>query len=871
MKHCILAGIFFLIIQYVHSANWNSIKAGNWNDATTWAENAVPATTGNIGSVAINHNVTLNQNATVSTLEVIAGTLLTSGANTLTATDLIVKNGATLHHNSTEARKLSIANFTVEDGGYYKHEAKSHTQNGVASDIPGSSTRVFGDQSTVEILEWGNSTLGSTTNLAPLPSITTGWGNLIFSVSAWTSSYKWNLNGSISLVKGDFIIKKTGPSREVTLFNTNSSNKSILIKGNFRVTTLGGSNVKIGFLNGGSGSLVNPPTFTINIDGNILIDAGTLYLTNLNGYSGLNFININLKGDLIQSGNGIIKQDKDLSVVVDLRFVGSEEQFIDVEDPLSIFYAGINIGTSAVNSNVTVIRNFTINNTTTTATAILVNSGSTLKIQGSNVISGNIVLQIKPAASIVIEHPAGLEPVNGTTGAVQINGTTPGFPPLYPSESTDYSSSANYIFTGAANQVTGSGIPDDVLGSLIIDKSSGSAVTLSKPVSISGTFNLNNGIINTTGTNLLTIKSPGSLTGTFNNANFINGPVRRYLNPANTGDYVFPVGYHNGSIFNYKPIVFTPTTAVSASDYFDARFVTATSPTGELLGINMIGKLVPEYWELLPNSGVTTSGKVSVNYTWPGTAATNWINPAFANITPESNHHIAVAHFHDNGSSSYWDFTKPASELMEKIYVPDASNDGLVQSGPLNNFGIFTFGLFYDNVLPVIIKDFSLFRTNGANQLKWHVEGDNIIKDITLEISNNGVLFQALQKLNTLTGSINAAPHAESKYYRLKVQSKTGDNIYSKILHLSNIQGTKYHIINNGQNNPALQITAAESGTFQYRIINQQGTIMLIKKLDLLKGDHILTLRSNHLSRGVYYVQIQDNRQETNTLKLIVN
>ncbi|MDA3615344.1 autotransporter outer membrane beta-barrel domain-containing protein [Polluticaenibacter yanchengensis] len=864
MKHCILAGIFFLIIQYVHSANWNSIKAGNWNDATTWAENAVPATTGNIGTVAINHNVTLNQNATVSTLEVIAGTLLTSGANTLTATDLIVKNGATLHHNSTEARMLAITNFSVEDGGFYIHDAASHTSNGAVTDIPGSSAKTFGDLSTQEIRKWGNG--GS--SLVALPAVSTGWGNLVINVLVLAAA--WNLNGSLSLIKGDFVLNRTGPSRELILFSRSSTNSTLTIKGNIILTPLGGSALKASVLQGNTLSMNK--NITLTVEKNIEVNGGTLSLSSfITGFTGLSYIYINLKGDLIQRATGVIAQTKNLSVIVDLRFVGTNEQLIDIEDPISTFYAGINIGTSSINSQVTVVRNFVINNTTTTATALVVNNGSTLKIQGSNVISGNIVLQIKPAASIVIEHPAGLEPVNGTTGAVQINGTTPGFPPLYPSESTDYSSSANYIFTGGANQITGSGIPDDVLGSLIIDKSSGSAATLSKPVSISGTFNLKNGIVNTTVTNLLTIKSPGSLTGTFNNANFINGPVRRYLNPANTGDYVFPVGYHNGSIFNYKPIVFTPTSTVSASDYFDARFVPATSPTGELLGINMIGKLVPEYWELLPNSGVTTSGKVSVNYTWPGTAATNWINPAFANITPESNHYIAVAHFHDNGSSSYWDFTKAASQLMEKIYVPDASNDGLVQSGPLNNFGIFTFGLFYDNVLPIIIKDFRLSRTNGANQLKWHVEGENIIKDITLEISNNGIQFQPLQKLNTLTGSINAAPHAEGKYYRLKVQSKTGDNIYSKILYLSDNQGTKYNIINNGQSNPALQIALAESGTFQYRIISQQGTIMLIKKIDLLKGDHILTLHSNHLSKGVYYVQIQDNSQITNTLKLIVN
>lgn len=869
IKHCILVAIFFLLVQHVHSANWNSVKAGNWSDATTWAENAVPAITGNIGTVAINHNVTLNQNATVSTLEIFAGTLLTSGASTLTVTNLIVKNGAILHHKSTEARKLAITNFTIENGGYYKHEAKSHLVQGAVSDFPGSSTKIFDDQSTVEILEWGNSTLGNTTALAALPNSAAGWGNLILNVAIWTSGYKWNLNGSISLVKGDFTIKRTGPSRELTLFNTNSSNKSILIKGNLKVTTLAGSNVKVGFLNGGSGSLTNPPTFTINIDGNIIVDAGTLYLTNLNGYSGLNFININLKGNLIQSGNGIIKQEKDVSVVVDLRLVGTTEQFIDIEDPLVSFYAGINIGTASINSNVTVIRDFIINNSPTTANAIIVNSGSALKIQGTNKITGNIVLQIKAAASIIIEHTEGLEPVNGTTGAVRINGTTPGFPPIYPSESTNYSPSANYIFTGTSNQITGTGIPDNALGSIIIDKPAGSEITLSKPLSITGTFDLKNGIVNTTPTNLLTINSAGSLTGSFGNSSFINGPVRRYLNTANTGEYTFPVGYHNGTIFKYKPIIFTPTTSVSGTDYFDARFITGTSPSGELLGTNMIGKLVPEYWEFIPNSSSTTFGKVAINYTWPGTANNNWINPAGADIIPESNHNIAVTQFHDNGDSYYWNFTKPSNQLTEKLYTPGASNDGLVQSGPLEKFGIFTFGLFYDNVLPIIIKDFSLV---NYKQIRWNVDGDKLIKQVSLEVSSNGIFFSTAERLNSFTGSADIGQWIrEYRYYRIKVQSLTGDYIYSKVLQVINQSESRFSICNNGSMHPSLQIELSNTAELQYQVINQQGAILLVNKQQLLKGNHSFELKSNSLAKGVYYIQIHINRQVTNSLKLIIN
>jgi hypothetical protein len=70
--------------SYTVANGWTTAANGNWSSASTWTANAVPSATQNLGILTIAHDVTLNQNATVSSIVINTGSTLTASANTLT-------------------------------------------------------------------------------------------------------------------------------------------------------------------------------------------------------------------------------------------------------------------------------------------------------------------------------------------------------------------------------------------------------------------------------------------------------------------------------------------------------------------------------------------------------------------------------------------------------------------------------------------------------------------------------------------------------------------------------------------------------------------------------------------------------------------
>ena len=56
----------------------------------------------------------------------------------------------------TASQLVAVPAFQVDNGGSYVHAVVSGTMNGVATDIPGSTSRTFGASSTVEIQKWSN-------------------------------------------------------------------------------------------------------------------------------------------------------------------------------------------------------------------------------------------------------------------------------------------------------------------------------------------------------------------------------------------------------------------------------------------------------------------------------------------------------------------------------------------------------------------------------------------------------------------------------------------------------------------------------------------------------------------------------------------
>ena len=280
---------------------------GTWSTATIWRNNALPvnnapaiinngdAVTLNVSADPIKFTVnntasfthaSSNSNVFGSTYlnnSIINGTLVIDNGSTLTSSNrfispvLVITSTGTFTNNSANAAAVNIANFYVNPGGTYNHNAVGSTPAGVLTDFPGSSSRTFGNTSNVVITKWAG-TLAPGTGLPASGS--PGWGNLTINVASLIGS--WNQTGNLTNVQGNLIIQSTGGgANEFRL--TGAAVNNTAIAGNLVVSG--------GILTGANGA----GNSTITVTGNVTISGGTFkgsastgtHLLTVNGAGGM--------------------------------------------------------------------------------------------------------------------------------------------------------------------------------------------------------------------------------------------------------------------------------------------------------------------------------------------------------------------------------------------------------------------------------------------------------------------------------------------------------------------------------------------------------------------------------------------------------
>ncbi len=132
--------------SYTVLPGWNTAANGNWGTASTWTANSVPPTSISMGVVNVNHNVTMDQNAVVGSMNI--GSLKTLDQNTaitLTTWGGIINNG-TFNVNGT-------ATLQFNSGGYINVNAPTFASG---------STLVYNTGGSYDrSIEWGQITPGS--------------------------------------------------------------------------------------------------------------------------------------------------------------------------------------------------------------------------------------------------------------------------------------------------------------------------------------------------------------------------------------------------------------------------------------------------------------------------------------------------------------------------------------------------------------------------------------------------------------------------------------------------------------------------------------------------------------------------------------
>ena len=219
----------------------------------------------------------------------------------------------------------------------------------------------------------------------------------------------------------------------------------------------------------------------------------------------------------------------------------------------------LTVSTGSVGSPVSIAAG-TYNNVTVTSTGFAVLSGAVV-VNGSFVVTGSLNTNCQPltgsgsfalqaGSTLYVCDPAGIS-VSGNTGAVQVSGTR------------SFSDNSSYSYNGSQPQVTGQGLPAQVLS---LSTTNNSPLTLTAPVGVrqvltvggAGNLNLNGQALtlrsSAGGTALVVNAGTGLVQGTATVQRFIDGS-------ANSGSgyrhYSAPVA--NTTVADLATSGFTPT------------------------------------------------------------------------------------------------------------------------------------------------------------------------------------------------------------------------------------------------------------------------------------------------------------------------
>jgi hypothetical protein len=179
--------------------------------------------------------------------------------------------------------------------------------------------------------------------------------------------------------------------------------------------------------------------------------------------------------------------------------------------------------------------------------------------------------------------------------------------------------------------------------------------------------------------------------------------------------------------------------------------------------------------------------------------------------------------------------------------------------------------------LPVTFQHFSAKIQHRDINIQWLTANESNIEKFVIEKSTDGTDFKVLAEMTAKNEIKNkyqatdASPPAGIHYYRIKIISKNRDSSLSKTVKVV-VHGRKVDLgiypnpIKNGIIN--LQINTPVKGSFDFRISNSIGQIILAEKIHTTAETIAKKLNINNQSPGLYLLEIIFPDGEKKTIKV---
>jgi autotransporter-associated beta strand protein len=523
---------------------YRSVASGLWNDVNSWESSSDPA----FISPAPVTPVAPPNNANSAGILVRSPHVITVNS-TVWADDLTSQAGSTLTIDA--GGNFTLANGTAptdfQSDGIFNVNNTTTFQTGAGVNFTGNvnvNSSAFSSLATVNVAgttvythnvnggsvitaTWAdNSELRITgvTNSGLTGGLSQSFWNVVWNCSAQSAAINLATN-PITTVRNNFTVQNTN-SNDLRLYS-GATGGTTNIDGKLIINS---ATARLGLSNGGGSSSA---TVTVNVSGNVEINAGLLTMTGSTTQTAINNT-LNIGGDLIlnggnfdfnstnsvNSGNQVVNLSGNLTInsgqilrsfattSTNFRFnkTTGNQTYTAVTPATAVSTNPIvwNLGNGTTQPTLILASDFVMNGSATFTVNTLstidfgtnIMRGTTAGTNGSFALNGNSTLRTGNADGIVAA-------LSATTGSVQ-TGTAKTF-----------SATAHYIYNGSVDQTTGTGLPLTLTspGQLTINNT-GSTVTLTTTNTTTPTLNLQSGFFAIGAFQTLNISSGGVVNAT---------------------------------------------------------------------------------------------------------------------------------------------------------------------------------------------------------------------------------------------------------------------------------------------------------------------------------------------------------------------
>ncbi|MEO6188632.1 MAG: T9SS type A sorting domain-containing protein [Ginsengibacter sp.] len=191
------------------------------------------------------------------------------------------------------------------------------------------------------------------------------------------------------------------------------------------------------------------------------------------------------------------------------------------------------------------------------------------------------------------------------------------------------------------------------------------------------------------------------------------------------------------------------------------------------------------------------------------------------------------------------------------LVVEGAGNANTSNYGSLGSYTIYgiTTPLTITPIRQVLLSGKS---NNSSHNLSWNIISDEPLKNISLESSHDGTIFTTLKSFSSNPNQFSYSPQVkENIFYRLKVNSVTGEIVYSNIVSLSATNNTAKDFKVSTLTHDNISVVASKA--FEFKIADMSGRIITSGKG--ITG--LNTINFNNYPNGIYTISIISNNQRT--------